>query len=259
MDKYLQQLHADIEIIILQQWNEQTPHFYEIGGDADPYLIPPKGWVEKKDDSRNNLPGFFDEEEDREEEDIEAAFEEVERFLEHSRHPRSTNMLDHFRLIAEQFPPPDRLSEEQMAALVEIIRRLWAAFNFGADIPEGIPGKIVYPLLLERMSEPTMLMKYGHCGIEFCDYNTANCPFGEGYCQCNKEDLMDTYDEDDEDYDEDDGDDFFDMDDMDELDGLLDFEDEDFNEFEDEVDWKRELDLDTDFDWENLDDKDLPF
>jgi hypothetical protein len=258
MDKYLRQLHADIEAIILQQWNERTPHFYANGGNGDPYLIPPRGWVEKKDDSGNNLRGFYDEEEDAEE-DIEAAFEEVEQFLEHSRHPRSTNMLDHFSLSAEQFPPPGRLSERQMDALVEMIRRLWAAFNFGADIPEGTPGKIVYPLLLERMSEPTMLMKYGHCGIEFCDYNTANCPFGEANCQCSKEGIMGSFDESDEDFDEDDEDEFYDMDELNDLEDLLDFEDEDFGEFEDEVDWRRDLNLDSDFDWENLDDKDLPF
>jgi hypothetical protein len=246
MDKYLQQLHADIEAIILQQWNEQTPHFYEVG--ADPYLIPPKGWVKKKDDSSNMLPGFFDEEEERAAEDIEATFDEVEQFLEHSRNPRSTNMLDHFRLGADQFPPPDRLSDEQTNELVELIRRLWAAFNFGADIPEGVPAKIVYPLLLERMAEPTMLMKYGHCGIEFCDYNTANCPFGEAFCQCSKEGIMNSFDEDEEDYDEeyddeyeDDDeydDEFYELDESDDLDDLIDFEDEDFEDEDDEMDWK---------------------
>lgn len=38
--------------------------------------------------------------------------------------------------------------------------------------------------LLARMGEPAMLANRGHIGIEFCDYDPEECPFGAEFCNC---------------------------------------------------------------------------
>jgi len=33
-------------------------------------------------------------------------------------------------------------------------------------------------------SEPLLYFPMGTTGIEFCNYDTSECPFGEEYCMC---------------------------------------------------------------------------
>ena len=177
MQKYVEQLLIDIDTIILERWRRCPPHFWQFGI-PDPWLVPPEGLneVEKED--------ILKEAETKERvlnRDLEAVHREGERYLEEI--PRST-MFFHFGLRPEVFPPAERLSDEQMDLLVPAIRRLWATFNFSASLPDRAPSRVVYPLLVERMNRPAMLMEFGVTGIEFCDYEPERCPFGKGFCEC---------------------------------------------------------------------------
>ena len=173
MEKYISQLLADIEVIILQRWQTCVPHFYSVDT-FNPYLKPPDGWQ-----NASTLPV------DSSDLETTAAIMEMENWL-HGK--AELSMFYHFGLSEQQFPPPNRLSDDQLAHLVFILHRLWNAFNFMASVPKKAPNAIVYTTLLKRMLEPVMVMKNGVNGIEFCDYEPTDCPFG-GYCDCGNEEF----------------------------------------------------------------------
>ena len=171
MQKYIHYLLQDIETIILQRWRQCIPHYFQMGI-PDPYLCPPEGWKEA-DLLQKTEPDSVS--------NFEETIAEMEKWLAGEE---KYSMFSEFGLLPEQFPPQDRLSEQEVYGLVEVIRRLWAAFNFTAVVPNGVPARELYPILLERMLEACTVMDNGHIGIEFCDYEPERCPFGEEYCSC---------------------------------------------------------------------------
>lgn len=185
MSPYLTHLLSDIEASIVARWRACPPHFWVMGM-PDPYLVLPKelkGMERPDPDSMAPpLPDWmFGESEPEGAAATAAALEETERYVQ--ERPRVT-MFDHFDLMPEAFPPAERLTDEQLETLVTAIRRLWAAYNFMPTLPDGAPARLLYPLLVQRMGRPAMLMKFGICGIEFCHYDPEECPFGEAWCWC---------------------------------------------------------------------------
>jgi hypothetical protein len=84
----------------------------------------------------------------------------------------------------ENFPPLEKLSDDELALMVNEIRNLWAAYNFHADLPENLPAKIAYKLLVDYFDKPVAWISEGTLHIEFCDYEPENCPFPEEFCMC---------------------------------------------------------------------------
>lgn len=172
MERYILQLLQDIEALILQRWRRCPPHFFR-AGIPEPYLTPPEGWEEGIDDDHiidfdSNIQ-------------MDMSFLEMEQWLKGNA---DSSMFYHFGLEPEQFPPPERLTDEQLDALTQALIRLWAAFNFTAVVPSIAPGRVLYPLLLKKMLEPATVMDFGHVGVEFCDYEPERCPFGIEWCSC---------------------------------------------------------------------------
>jgi len=163
MQKYINQLLGDIEDVIRARWREHPPHFYT-AGIPDPYLIKPKGILDKPVK--------------------EISFEKQMEDVEMYKHGEAAQtMFDHFRFSFELFPPISILSKSQADALTNAILRMWAAFNYTAAFPANTPSIILYPILCKQMEEPKMLLNNGIIGIEFCEYNPQTCPFGT-YCNC---------------------------------------------------------------------------
>lgn len=169
MERYINQLLHDIEMAILNRWRTCVPHYYE-AGIPSPYLDPPKGW---KGVEHEMLEWSEDEE-------IDAAMEEMERWMEDSA---EQSMFYHFDLNEHQFPPVERLTDEQLEELVFNLHRLWNAFNFTAVVPDNAPARMVYSILLKRMLKPAMVLQHGHIGVEFCHYEPTDCIF-KAYCSC---------------------------------------------------------------------------
>lgn len=167
MDAYLTQLIAELHTTTLQRWRRSPPHFYQAGM-RDAMHQPPKGYLDKP--AKEAMPG-----------DTEAAIGEMENWL-HGK--PAIAMFDHFGLMPEQFPPAEKLTEAQATMLIDALVPLWVAHNFLPTLPKKAPALVFYPVMLERMAEPAMLLEHGACGIEFCDYNPKDCPFGEAYCDC---------------------------------------------------------------------------
>jgi len=115
--------------------------------------------------------------------DFERSISEMEQWRDETP-PSRQDMFYHFGFEPVQFPPADRLTDEELDALTQALCRLWAAYNFTAVLPDVVPSRLVYPLLLKRMEEPTFVMTRGNTGIEFCDYEPSECPWGLEYCTC---------------------------------------------------------------------------
>ena len=171
MEKYVNQLLAQINQIILKRWRTCVPHYYEVGM-RNEYLEPPKGWNEEDTPETDFDSQFIS----------EKTTEEMETWLYGKG---EFSMFYHFELGEQQFPPADRLTDEQLDKLVFALHRLWNAFNFTAVVPNSAPSRVVYPILLKRMLDSATVLQYGHSGIEFCDYVPEECVFGQ-YCDCKK-------------------------------------------------------------------------
>ena len=107
--------------------------------------------------------------------------EEVDRIIEEEPDKPMHNI---FGIDPIMFPPVERLSRNQAARLANEILDLWNKFNIDAVYPENFPKYKLYPLLVRKFSEPFLYFPMGMTGVEFCDYDAANCPFGDKYCMC---------------------------------------------------------------------------
>ena len=181
MQNYINQLIQDIEQTILLQWLENPPHLFQ-ASIPERFLVEPIGIEEFKAKEKSfDESGISPESKEMMEElEFGKTIAEVEQYVE-SDGPH--NMYFHFGLRQELFPSADKLTDEQLDKLSDAILRLWATYNYTAIFPEKTPARIIYPLLILRMHEPTLLFEHGNMGIEFCEYDPQTCPFGE-YCTC---------------------------------------------------------------------------
>jgi len=111
---------------------------------------------------------------------IEEHFEEVERWL--ASEPTYT-FAEHCGLKPAQFPPVDRLTDEQLHSLYKAYGQLLYSWNLDADIPESLPLRRAYPILISTLDHKVEMVNDGFIIIEFCSYDVPSCPFAE-HCRC---------------------------------------------------------------------------
>jgi hypothetical protein len=104
--------------------------------------------------------------------------------VEYEMSPRHS-MDDLFGIKAEQLPPDDKLTDEQVKQLTDAILELWAAYNIVADFPEVVPLRTLYNVLKDYWTnETTQYVSEGRIHLEFCHYVPEECPWGSDYCTC---------------------------------------------------------------------------
>ena len=110
-----------------------------------------------------------------------------------------------FGIDPQSFPPPEKLTTEQAQMLSTEILELWAAFNIEPVYPENFPLEKLYPLLVTKFKKPFLYFPMGMTGIEFCNYEPKECPFGDEYCTCKEwsYDAKDDFDDEAENFDPD--------------------------------------------------------
>jgi hypothetical protein len=118
---------------------------------------------------------------------FEAHIAEVERYLSGEGEQKITDICG---LYAEQFPPKQRLNENQMKQVVEAYQQMLESWNIGVYMPENVPIDIRYELLTGTLDHSVYVPndEYSHVGIDLCSYVVDSCPFGNEYCTC-KEDM----------------------------------------------------------------------
>jgi hypothetical protein len=118
---------------------------------------------------------------------IERYFEEVERWLE--REPEH-DFSYYCGLQKEQFPPVDKLTNEQMEALSHAFERLLFTWNIGVEMPDKLPISRKYSLLISVLERKVAIVENGFETIEFCSYDPPTCPFSE-WCTCKELGIKD--------------------------------------------------------------------
>jgi hypothetical protein len=117
---------------------------------------------------------------DNEEESLEEHFAEIERWIEHEP---ETTFSQHSGLKSEQFPPAEKLNVTQLRLIIKCFKKLLYSWNLDASIPDKLPPAKYYTLLISVLDKKTDIFTDGCLTIEFCEYDTASCPFGE-FCEC---------------------------------------------------------------------------
>jgi len=93
-------------------------------------------------------------------------------------------MQEWFGIDKKNFPPPEKLTGDELKMMVDEILKLWEAYNFYADLPEDLPAEIAYKVLVDFFEKPVAWVSEGSSHIEFCEYEPENCPFPPEYCWC---------------------------------------------------------------------------
>jgi hypothetical protein len=100
---------------------------------------------------------------------------------------------DWFGINKEYYPDESKLNDKQIGLLVKELLQLFKAYNFIPDLPEGLPNRIIYKVLVDNMEEPVAWISEGNMYIEFCDYDPETCPYPEEYCRCKEDNYEDDY------------------------------------------------------------------
>ena len=114
-------------------------------------------------------------------ETFEQHIEEVERFIAGEDDLIQKTFGYHCNLSKEQFPPPKRLTFEQMNKICEALDNLLFSWNTRADFPDELPVAMAYETLVSVLDRKFITPTSGFIGLEFCDYLPEECRFKE-YC-----------------------------------------------------------------------------
>ena len=87
-------------------------------------------------------------------------------------------------LRQELFPPVSRLSDKQVARLLEAMDQCLDAYNFIPHFPSGLPLRKRYDVLVAQLGKEVPILVHNAWQIDFCEYEPRTCPFGESFCQC---------------------------------------------------------------------------
>lgn len=76
-------------------------------------------------------------------------------------------LSDHLGITIEQFPVLEQLEEDEVKNIVEKILETMAAYNYFADLPEGLPVRNAYQRLLSIWNEKVPRMPTGEFHFDF--------------------------------------------------------------------------------------------
>ncbi|MCK9269424.1 MAG: hypothetical protein WC271_09930 [Bacteroidales bacterium] len=93
-------------------------------------------------------------------------------------------MQEWFGIAKENFPPAQRLSHDELKLMVDEILKLWEAYNYEVELPEGLPSNVAYKVLVGFFDKPIEWVSQGTMYLELCDYEPENCPFPKEFCKC---------------------------------------------------------------------------
>lgn len=115
--------------------------------------------------------------------EIEEKLEEVDNFPNYFEAPAFETYCG---LKLEDFPPSEKLDEDDIRALTKALIKMYASWNILVDLPENLPADFGYRLAIGLLKRPMPVMKHGFFGMDFCTGNPKGCEF-QGYCPCLKQ------------------------------------------------------------------------
>ena len=120
---------------------------------------------------------------DNDDDDIEGYLEDLDDWLDKDEEDLFPFSY-HCGLTREMFPPADQLSEYHKEILIEAMHYLLLNYNLSVLLPEYLDLDLEYHLLVSVLDQKVVIVDHGFIGIEFCDYESDNCIFGD-QCMCN--------------------------------------------------------------------------
>jgi hypothetical protein len=79
----------------------------------------------------------------------------------------SKPLSDHLGIGKELFPAAEQLEDDEIKTIVEKILETWAAYNYIADLPRGLPIRIAYKALLSVWDETVTCCPIGNYHFDF--------------------------------------------------------------------------------------------
>jgi hypothetical protein len=76
---------------------------------------------------------------------------------------------EHLGVGKELFPDPTQLEDDEIKIIVEKILDVWAVYHYFAHLPEGLPIRIAYQVLLSVWDETVSCFPVGNFHFDFCD------------------------------------------------------------------------------------------
>ena len=86
-------------------------------------------------------------------------------------------------LTAEQFPPAEKLNDEQMKLIMDAFQEMLATWNLQAYFPDHLPVARAYPLMISILEKEAWYLPGGTLVFDFCDGYAPGCVMKE-YCPC---------------------------------------------------------------------------
>ena len=86
-------------------------------------------------------------------------------------------------LQPEQFLPVEQLATEEIKLVNEAFKRMMFTYNHDITLPEHLPGKTVYSMLVNTLNEKTFIPKDGFVSFDNCSGYPPDCIFKE-HCSC---------------------------------------------------------------------------
>lgn len=112
---------------------------------------------------------------------FEEHIEEVERYIA-GENPDHTFGY-HCGLEAEDFPPAEQFSDEEIGQVYKAFEKLLFSWNAGIDLPENLPLPLRYKFMVNTLSEGFAPLNHGIMHFDYCTGYAPDCVFGK-YCPC---------------------------------------------------------------------------
>ena len=88
-------------------------------------------------------------------------------------------------LTPEQFPPPEKLTTQQMKKIIEAFQKMLTTWNLKVDFPSKLPISRAYPLMITVLEKEAWYLPGGTLVFDFCTGYAPECVMKE-YCPCLK-------------------------------------------------------------------------
>jgi hypothetical protein len=112
---------------------------------------------------------------------FEEKMEDVEKWVEGDLNEHTFGYYCGLR--SENFPPPEQLSTEEVELINEAFKHMLSTYNHDISLPENLPAKTAYPILVNTLNEKTFIPKDGFISFDYCSGYPPDCVFKE-HCSC---------------------------------------------------------------------------
>jgi hypothetical protein len=124
----------------------------------------------------------------KENSDMRAYFEEVERYLEFESE-NEPPFCSYCGLERISFPDADVLPVSELKDLISALSDMYLSWNISVDYPPDIDDNLKYTLLVSTLEESLMITDEGTIGVDFCECDTKSCILGDK-CPCLEEERI---------------------------------------------------------------------